>query len=74
MSEEVNIGNPLNERHDEEERNAPHVTSVPAQAEADDLFDDTVQASPGEQEVLEAEEEERVRPNCRTEESKPRNP
>ncbi len=71
MSEEVNIGNPLNERHDEELRNAPHVTPVPAQAEADDLFDDTVEASPGEQAVS---EEEWVRPNCRTDGEKPRNP
>jgi hypothetical protein len=64
MSEDVNIGNPLNDRHDEEERNAAHVTPVPAQAEANDLFDDTVEPSPGEQAELEGE---RMRPNCRTE-------
>ena len=30
MSEDTNIGNPLNDRHDEETRNAPHVTPLPA--------------------------------------------
>jgi hypothetical protein len=66
MSDETNIGNPLNARHDEETRNAPHVTPIPAQAEADDLFDDTVAA---EEESL-----ERTRPNCRTEGQSPRSP
>jgi hypothetical protein len=47
MSEDLtNLGNPVNERHDEEERNQPHVTSVPAEASADDLFDDTVEPAP----------------------------
>ena len=41
MSEEdVNIGNPANNPHDQEERNAPPVTPFPAEPEADDLFDD----------------------------------
>lgn len=46
MSDDVNIGNPLNARHDAETRNAPHVTPIPAQAQADDLFDDTVEHPP----------------------------
>jgi hypothetical protein len=43
MSEEfANLGNPQNLRDDIEERNQPHVTPIPAQAEADDLFDDSL--------------------------------
>lgn len=47
MSEEiVNIDNPMNHRNDMEERNAPHVTPIPAEAEADDLFDDGPECEP----------------------------
>jgi hypothetical protein len=68
MSDEANLGNPLNARHDEETRNAPHTTHIPAQAGADDLFDDSVEQPTG-QEAL-----EKVRPNCRTDGNTPRNP
>jgi hypothetical protein len=68
MSDDSNIGNPLNARHDEETRNAPHVTPIPAQADADDLFDDTPQGEVANEEL------ERIRPNCRTDAPPPPNP
>lgn len=67
MTDEANLGNPLNARHDEETRNAPHTTPIPAQAEADDLFDDTVAPEVVNEDLGE------IRPNCRTE-NPPRNP
>ena len=50
MSDMTNLGNPQNNLHDWEEQIAPHVTPIPAEAQADDLFDDTVDAgeTPGE--------------------------
>jgi hypothetical protein len=54
MSEDLtNLGNPVNARHDEELRNAPHVTPIPPRVAADDLFDDSVSA-PGCDEMPEA--------------------
>jgi hypothetical protein len=40
---ETNIDNPLNARHDAEERNAPHVTRIPVVAEVDNLFDNSME-------------------------------
>jgi hypothetical protein len=37
----TNIDNPANGRDDHELRNMPHVTPIPPESEAEDLFDDT---------------------------------
>jgi len=42
MEEDLtNLGNPLNSRDDLETRNQPHVTLLPPESQADDLFDDS---------------------------------
>ena len=74
MSEDLtNLGNPLNLRHDEETRNAPHVTQVPVESQVDDLFDDSPEGEAAREQGRRA-----GTPGCHgprdTKETRPQNP